>query len=228
MIIGSIATQILVINWNKFCNLTRWRTLPRILTDRFHPGINCTLLHVLLPVARVLPCTIFKFYAFTALEQVRPHGDVSRSISELCSLAKDLPITEESVNYLCTMGNRLLDNPQSSAKELYQSFCIFRLGNDLSVQLEGIPDAVQLYNMACACGRMAEKNASSWSGGPGWCHVPHRVTANALSWLVAAVGAGWRNDEHMRVDPDLRTVRQAQPADFQAIVGLAAQAKNGF
>ena len=48
------------------------------------------------------------------------------------------------------------------------------------------------------------------------------------SWLVASVGAGWQNTDHMKVDVDLQMLRQGRPAPFQAVVDLAMASKRGF
>ena len=50
----------------------------------------------------------------------------------------------------------------------------------------------------------------------------------SLSWVVSSVGAGWNNDDHMKVDPDLEPVRTNHAAAFAAIVNLTTQAKLGF
>ena len=140
--------------------------------------------------------------------------------------ARTLPTTEESVNHLCTMGNCLLDNPDSGAAQLYESFCFFRVGKDLSVRVRGVQDATNLYNMACACCRMSA-HRRSFIFLPPWAGNAAGIRNVALLWLVAAVGAGWTKNLHMKVNPDLEAVCVSHAAAFAAVVNLAARAKRG-
>lgn len=143
--------------------------------------------------------------------------------------ASPLPLSEESVNHLCYLGNQLLDNPGSDLKQLYESFCYFRLAKDVSVRLRAVQDSTNLYNMACACSRMSTKDSSSsFVIVPAWARDAVMIRNKALSWLLAAVGAGWNNDSHMKVDPDLEPVCVHHAAAFAAIVNLVIQVKQGF
>lgn len=142
------------------------------------------------------------------------------------SQTQGLPVSEEGINYCCTMGNSVLNNPTSNAWDLYQSLCYFRLGNDTSVQLRGVQDPTNLYNMACVCSRLSLLAPAVGFGNnlklPPWClhGTPDQLRQAAMSWLVAAVGAGWSGYQHMQSDPDLEPVRFWCKGAFEAICAL--------
>ena len=160
-----------------------------------------------------------------------PMKDIPSTILEQI---RGLPVSEEAINYLCCLGNTLLDDPSSDAWALYQSYSFFRLGNDMSVQLRGVQDPTHTYNMACVCSRLSLIPTANMLGHgaelmPGWVRQgAEKLRQASLSWLVVAVGAGWNNCEHMCVDADLQPIRTNAAAAFQAVFHLVQQANLGF
>ena len=162
-----------------------------------------------------------------------PADDVSLHIR---NKAAALPLSSESVNHLCVLGNQLLENPKSNLLQLYEDFGYFSLGNDMQVKLDGVQHAALLYNMACCCSRMSLLKPSlspmfsttTSSTTPKWCQDTNAVRGKAMSWLVAAVGAGWTDYKHMNADPDLQPVRSHYSAGFATVIKMAEQSHKGF
>jgi hypothetical protein len=127
------------------------------------------------------------------------------------------------------LGSSRLDDPTADSLQLFESLCNFCLANDLHIQLQGIPESLSLYNMACSCGRLAslrltDSGALTSPSLPPWLTTAHAVDTclnAALAWLVAAVGAGWRNVAHTQVDTDLVAVRSQRAAVFAIVLQLA-------
>lgn len=64
---------------------------------------------------------------------------------ELKMQVAKVPLQQEGINFLHNTGLNLLQK----GTDLDTAFHLFRLSNDLHLQLHGIPDATSLYNMAC-------------------------------------------------------------------------------
>merc|ERR1712196_453911 len=120
------------------------------------------------------------------------------------------------------------------------AFHYFTLANDLHVRLHGGPSGTAMYNAACCLALAVEAQFAGSPSRPGFSTqnmvFPSMPPAHreplaaftdarldlAVEWLLAAVGAGYMNIEHMRSDPDLRSVHRLRPMGLQAAMQMAA------
>ena len=159
-------------------------------------------------------------------EHFRPFGDFSSS--SLKDYAKGLSLERKSIDYLQSLASVRLDDTGASIRQIEDSFSLSRLANEIHVQMTGRNEATCLYDMACCYSRLA---AAVQESAPQPVHLKlssEQCIDVSLSWLVASVGAGWQNTDHMKVDVDLQMLRQGRPAPFQAVVDLAMASKRGF
>ena len=174
------------------------------------------------------------------------------SFDPLAGLNKELkmqvmmvPAQQEGYNWLHSLALQLLQKKS----DLDIAFHLFRLSNDLHLQLQGGYDATSFYNMACcqslavqlqieryqshfgaaalaactecpaAAGGLVAPNMPPSAGVTVAMLCEGRLEAG-LKLLAQAVATGWRQEGHMASDPDLKALRELRPTRFDRLLQL--------
>ncbi|CAJ1430073.1 unnamed protein product [Effrenium voratum] len=167
--------------------------------------------------------------------------------SELRALIASVPAHQDGYAWLHQTALDLL----SKKEDLDSAYHLFRLANDLHVQMRGKPDGMCLYNMSCcqtvAVSLQIEKYRSLYpsasclasctgcAAAAGGLVAPRMPPTEgmtvaalcesrldaALTTLAAAIGAGWRQHGHMLSDPDLKALQELRRPQFDTLVQLA-------
>lgn len=141
---------------------------------------------------------------------------------------QSLPRTRDSFYYVHEIARIRLESAQPTRAGLAEAFALFRLANEIQVQLDGAPAPSALYNMACCCSQMVTAMQKPgafvpFGAKPGSLEslsVEQCLDASA-QWLLASAGAGYTEHAHMMNDTDLNALRTQRHAKFQMAVHVA-------